>query len=428
MVTVYNYTALVFVVILSVLSLFLLLDRNRRSPRWGGSLTRAVERWIGPSARSWVDWRILTAVIASGYAVIVAVDVTQGLYTCTPGSTSDPIALWKSGVAFWARGDPFSVADCGTTTLIPYGLAAVLIDAVGSFGGVVGVVAAWGVFAVALVPLTWLAAGTDRRYVTLFVVLLPIYFPIVSGQIDGASNSILPVAVLLTIVLGSRAPRLAEVAGGFLATARFPTVLPLVASRGPERRPFVGAAVAVGTFAAGTGLAYAVWGPTFYHDVFGTQIVRRSFSLNAYGPLLDHGTLPTGLAIVAVEGALVLAITAAAFFGMRSRLRAAGLALVGYALVTPFLSFSILLSLTPLALLGHRTRWWLWLIATLGALNYDYALNLLAWHGGTYVPSEVLDILLTAALVGLFLEIWTDRAEEQPTAGAPGAIGSGGSA
>ena len=424
MVTVYNYTALVCAVLLAILGLLLLLDRNPAPRGWGGRLSRALERRRRSSAWSWVDWRVLTAVIAIGYGLVVAWDVTTGLYTCTLGKTSDPIALWKSGVAFWDRGNPFSVADCGTTTLVPYGLAAVLIDAVGSLGGVVGVVAAWGVLAVALVPLTWFAAGADRRYVTLFVVLLPIYFPLVSVQIDGASNSILPVAVLVTIVLGSRAPRLAEFVGGLLATARFPTVLPLVASRGPERRPLVGGLVVVGTFAAGTGVAYAVWGPTFYHDVFGTQISRRSFSLNAYGPFLDHGTLPTGLAIIAVEGALVLAITAAAFFGVRSRLRAAGLALVGYAIVTPFLSFSILLSLVPLALLGHRTRWWLWLVATVGALNYDYALNLLAWNGGSSVLSEALDLVLTGALIGLFLELWNHRAEELPDAGSPGSIPS----
>ena len=133
---------------------------------------------------------------------------------------------------------------------------------------------------------------------------------------------------------------------------------------------------------------------------------RRSFSLNAWGILFDHGWLPGGAAIPVLQAVLTLAITAAAFFAARTALRSAAITLTGVALVTQFLSFNILAGLLPAGLVGHRPRWWLWAIATVGAINYDLALGVVAWTDGIYWPTEVLDAMLTLLLLGLFVELW----------------------
>jgi hypothetical protein len=85
---------------------------------------------------------------------------------------------------------------------------------------------------------------------------------------------------------------------------------------------------------------------------------------------------------------------------------AAVLLLVGFALLTPFLSYNILIWLLPVALLGARACWWLWGVAFVGSLNYDLALNVWAWDDGITWPSMVLDVVLTALLLLLFVELW----------------------
>ncbi len=413
MFTLYNGLDLALTVVLALLSLGVLLARAPRETRLGRLARRWVDRARTAGVLERIRWPVVALGVGVGYAVVAGFDVVAGLYGCAgSGLTSDPVAMLRSGQAFWAGGNPFVVQDCGTTTPIPYGLAAVLVNAVGSLGGAAGVAAAWGLLAVALVPLVWWATPeADRPYVLLYVALLPLYFPLVASQIDGASNAIAPLAVLATIVVGRRSGRIAEVVGGFLSTARFPTIFPVVAARGSERRWFVGALTALATFAGVTALTYVRWGSSFYRVVFEGQVNRRSFSLNLYGVLLDHAALPSGTAIVVVQAALILLVTGVAFFGVRSSLRAAALVLTGYALLTPFLSFSILIALLPVALIGQRERWWLWGAGVVGAMNFDLALSFLAWQGGSVVPSDVLDVVMTVLLLGLFYELLRRRSE-----------------
>ena len=101
-----------------------------------------------------------------------------------------------------------------------------LINAIASPGGIAGVAIIWSAIALALVPLTWWASGPDRRYLTLIVATSPLYFPLVSAQIDGASNALVPVTVLLTLVLAVRSEILTTGLAGFLATQRFPDDFP----------------------------------------------------------------------------------------------------------------------------------------------------------------------------------------------------------
>lgn len=418
MFTVFNLLTIVGTALLAAASLGLLLDRTELGTSAGGRALGIVYRRLTASL-GWLTWTWIAVAAGVGYAAVVVFDLTNGQYDCAAaGQTSDLIALLQSGRAFWAGANPFLVSDCGTVTAIPYGLSAVLIDAVGSLGGRVGIAAAWGVVAIALLPLTWWAAGPDRRYVTVFVAILPIYFPLVASQIDGASNAIFPVTVLLAILLVPRLGPWADLLAGFLSSARFPTIFPVVAARGPTPRRILGALVAIAGFASSTAVGYLLWGHEFYHVVFEGQVNRRSFSLNLFGVLLDHGLLPTGELVIVVQGALTLAVTAAAFLGGRTPLRAAALSLTGFALLTQFLSFSILVVLLPVALLGARPRWWLWGIAIVGAMNYDLALNVLAWGFGILWPTDLLDLVLTTLLLGLLADLWRRRPEEGLGAGS----------
>lgn len=422
MYTLYNGLDLALTIVLALLSLGALLVRGpseyrlcRWTKRWADRLfpTRVLDR---------LRWPAVALVVGVAYAVIAAFDLATGLYGCSgSATTSDPVALLRSGQAFWSGGNPFVVQDCGVTTTIPYGLAAVLVNALGSLGGPAGISAAWGLLGVVLVPLVWWATPVgDRRYVLVFVALLPLYLPLVASQIDGASNAIVPLAVLATIVLSRRSGRLAEVVGGFLSTARFPTLFPVLATRGSERRWFVGALLALTTFGAVTALTYARWGSSFYRTVFEGQVNRRSFSLNLYGVLLDHAALPTGTDIVVLQATLIVLVTGFAFFLVRDPLRAAAVALVGFALLTPFLSFSILLALLPVALVGQRERWWLWGAGIVAAVNYDLALSFFAWQGGSVLPTDVLDVVLTVILLALFYELVRRRREPLGASGGAG--------
>jgi Glycosyl transferase family 2 len=417
--TIYDLTALLLSGLLAASGLVLLVARTEGGGRLRTVLERLLKRATGRTDLKGLAWWHITAAVAAGLAVVMGYDLVTGLYGCVgPGHVSDIGGFLAQGHALWTGGDPFNVPDCGGMIAEPDGLAAVLINGVGSLGGLAGVAAVWGLVAAALIPLTWWAGGPDRRYLTLIVATSPLYFPLVAGQIDGASNALVPAAVLLTLVLAHRGELRATGLAGFLATQRFPTLFPVLGMSGSFRRRFASALAVVGVFAAGTVVSYLIWGREFLGPVFLDQIGRRSFSLNLWGVFLLNQGLPSGYGLAIGQAVLTLVLIGVVFFTVRSPLRAAAITLTGVALLSQFLSFNILVWLLPVALVGARPRWWLWGIAIVGSINYSYGLSVVAWTQGIVWPSELFDVVLTALLLGLFVDLW--RSEDVIHSGGAG--------
>jgi hypothetical protein len=417
------YNAVTWLVLgaLAALNLLVLVDRSDRGGIVRPAVLRVLRRISGRDDLRWLDWQPLAVAAGVAFACVSAYGILSGQYGCRPGG-SDPITILNSGRAFWAGQSPFQVAQCQHTGEIPYGLAAILLTAVGSLGGLPGVYLVWGLVSLSVVPLAWATAGPDRRYVTVFVSTSVLFVPIICSQIDGATNAIVPATVLLSLYLASRRELLSAVVAGFLSTARFPGLLPILGETGSfVRRRALSFALAAGTFAGVTGLTYALWGQQFLSIVFFQQLGRRSFSVNLYGVLLLANQLPGGVGIEAAQGVLILALLASVLLWVRSPLSAASIMLVGFALVTPFLSYNILIWLLPVALLGSRPQWWLWGVGFVGALNYDLALNVWAWDDGISWPSMVLDVVLTAFLLCLLVELW--RSELRSSRANPSSFG-----
>ncbi len=417
---------------LTALNLVVVLYRTRWGRSWQPRVRRALARLSGRSDLAWLDWRLLVAVGAVWFGAFGAYGLLTGQFACRANSINDPLGELSSGRAFWAGLNPFAnVPYCGGTVNVPYGLPALLLDALGALGGLPGILVVWGAVALSVIPLTWVAAGPDRRYVTVYVATSVLCVPLITSELGGATNAIVPVVLLATIYLATRDSVRASAFGGILATARFPSLFPVLARTGTDgRRRFLGFGTAVAGFALVTGATYLVWGSGFLTTVFFDQFLRRSFSLNVYGILLLHNALPTSLAVTGVQAALTLALVVGVFVTVRSSARAVALTLVGVALVTPFLSYNILVWLLPVALVGPRARAWLWAIATVGTVNYGLGYNLWAWSEGVVWPAEVLDVVLTALLVGLFVDLWRSERRGDPTdavgepARAPRPVGS----
>ena len=405
---------------LSALNFLVLLYRTERGAGLRPAVLRALRRVSGRDDLRWLDWQPLLVAAVIAFACVSAYGILSGQYGCHPPGVSDPIGVLNSGRAFLAGQNPFYVSDCGGHLEIPYGIAAVLVSAVGSFGGLTGLYVVWGAVALSLLPLAWLAGGDDRQYITVFVATSVLLVPLVSSQIDGATNAIVPVTVLLSLYLAGRSELLAAAVGGFLSTARFPNLLPILGQTGSfPRRRYLSFAAGLLVFAAVTGLCYARWGSDFLGPVFLKQLGRRSFSLNVYGILLFQNWLPSNLVVEGVQVAATVALVLAVFFLVRSQVRAVAIVLVGFALLTPFLSFNILVWLLPVALAGARARWWLWSVAFVGSINYDLALNVWAWDDGVTWPSMVFDVVLTGLMLALFVDLWREERASRRGAAPP---------
>jgi hypothetical protein len=414
----FDYVTALLIALLSLVGLLLLLARTERGSRLSALLLRGFERVTGRADLEPLRWWHVALPVGVGLATVIAYDLATGLYGCpSPGHPSDIGGFLAQGRALWTGSNPFDVPSCGATIQEPDGLAAVVINGIASFGGVAGIAVAWAAISLTIVPLTWWAAGPDRRYLTLVVATSALYAPLVAAQIDGASNALVPVTILLTLVLATRTELGAGSIAGFLATQRFPTLFPVLGMSGSFRRRFATAITALAVFAVGTGLCYAIWGSEFLGPVFLSQIGRRSFSLNFWGILLLNNGLPGGNALAIGQALVTLALVGVVFFFVRSPLRAASITVTGVALLNQFLSFNILVWLLPVALVGVRPRWWLWGVALVGSVNYSFALAIGVWSLGILWPSEVLDLVLTLLLLGLFIDLWRspDPPRERPS-------------
>jgi hypothetical protein len=417
----FEQLSVVVTVVFGVGGLLLLLARTPRGRPLRDWFARSLRRLTGRSDLGWLEWWHIALVVAILYGAVATYDVVTGWYACPAGGgESDLIGYLNSGRALLSGGNPFTVTDCGGTINEPYGISAIVISAAGSPAGIPGIAFVWGVVGVALVPLVWKVAGPDRRYLTLFVATSPIYVPLVATQIDGASNALVPVTILASLLLAARSDAIAAAVGGFLATGRFPTVFPLVASFGPTRRRYLGAAIVFGVFGAVTAASYAAWHGEFLNVVLISQINRRSFSLNFYEVLQQGNLLPSGSLVPVLQAVLTLGVVVAAFYRVGSPLRAAAVTLAGVALLTQYLSFNWLVALLPVALVSARARWWLWGIGIVAAVNYDVAFSDWALIGNVYWPTEALDLLLTVLLIGLLLDLW--KPERTASVGTPSSV------
>jgi hypothetical protein len=406
--------------VLSALNLLVLLVRTRFGSRWRPRLLRLLRTIVPDTERDWLRWTPLLLVAALWFGGFTVYHYLSGQYGCLPnGLLSDPLGELDSGRAFWAGANPFEgVPYCGGTLAVPYGLAAVLLDAIGTLGGLAGILVVWGVVALSILPLSWRAASSDREYLTVYVATSILFVPLITSEFSGATNAIVPVTLLLTLYLLGRREITAAMAGGFLATARFPSVFPVLGATGSfTRRRLGGFLVAGGAFAAATAASYAVWGPGFIQSVFVSQATRRTYSLNFYGILLFHNALPTTVPVEVAQAVLTLALVGTVFGLVRSPFRAIALTIVGVALLTPFLAFNFLIWLLPVALAGARERWWLWGIASVGFVNANLGVGVWA-PSGILWPSEAMDLLLSGLLLMLFLDLWREERGGKPI-GAP---------
>ncbi len=369
---------------------------------WPATLGRLARSAVAPPLRWWT----FALGAAAVYGVVIAFDLAYGLYDCAQASgVSDALAFLASGRAFLAGGDPFRVTACGLTVPVPYGLATVLLNALGSLGGVAGIAIVWGAVTVLVVPLTWRAAGTGAPAATWAVATSLLYLPLAVVQIDGASNMIVPVAVLATLALAGQGGPIAGAIGGLLGTGRFPSLFSSAGATGRLSRPVLSAAVAVATFAVVTGGTYLAYGHAFVQIVFDDEIGRHSFSLNFWGALLAQGWLPSGLVIPAIQAGAIVVVVALVWWRASTPIGAAAITLVVIALATQYLSFNILAWLLPVALVAGRPRLWLWAIGIAGtaAYNLGYLYGVLGL--GVLWPYEILDLLVSALLVVLLIDL-----------------------
>ena len=343
------------------------------------------------------DWRVVTLVL--GGVFIVAAFVQSGPIACSAGE-DDTLALLQSGRNLLTGANPFVTFQCGHSVDVPYGIASVLLDAVGSLGGRVGIWLVWNLVALLLVPLTWVLATAQRWYATMFVATSMLYAPLVVGSIQGGHSAIVPATALLGVWLALRKNPAAGTLAGFLSTVKFPSLFPFwggLAGTGPARwrELFVSGAV----FGALSLIVGFVWGSYAYQLLFTQQLTRVDFSINEFGVLIPLNAVPPALVQEAIQG---VALLAALVFVYRRRwpaIPALALLTVVVGLVAQRFTQNFMIWLLPVALLGPRYSRWVFALGAVGVLDAAVALPACT-STGTCVYSEAL-----AGLFGLILLI-----------------------
>ncbi|MFZ0699066.1 MAG: hypothetical protein WAN74_02580 [Thermoplasmata archaeon] len=408
-----------YIGIFAALGLLVLWYDSAEHGAWRERARGWVHRLSGASELSWIDARLLTAIAAGAFAAGAIANAALGAYACSAPGPSDLTTLFTSGQEFLRGGSPFTITACGVSgNPVPAGMASVLLDALGSLGGEVGVLLIWGAVSVALIPLVWSLAGARRTGTTLWVLVSFLYLPVVAVQVDGASLAIVPLAILLMLYLARRGWVLAAGVGGFLATGRFPALFPVLAATGRAgARRTAAFAGALGVFAAVTLVTIAIFGSDFTGPVFFAQFSRGNFSLEYWGVLQGEGWLNPSTALTVVQALLIIVLVGVTWLWARSTLGAIAILLIGTVLLTQYLSFTALIFLLPVALLGCRARWWLWAIGLVAISNYLLAIQSYASVGGSAVPSYVLDLVLTGLLLGLLIELFRTELLRRPAPG-----------
>jgi hypothetical protein len=363
------------------------------------------------------DWRVVTLVL--GVVFLVAAFVQSAPIPCSAGE-DDTLALLQSGRNVLSGGNPFVTTQCGHYVLIPYGVASVLGDALGSLGGRVGIWLVWNVAALALIPLTWFLAGAYRWYTTLFVATSMLYAPLVVGSIQGGHSAVVPIAALLGIGLALRRNPFAGAWAGFLSTVKFPSLFPFwggLAGVGSRwwRELFISAVV----FGALSLLVGALWGSSADNLLFTQQLSRADFSINEFGVLIPIGRMPPTLVLEILQGISLLAALAFVHLRRWSAVPAVALLSVVVALVAQRFTSNFMIWLLPVALLGPVYSRWLFAIGVVGVLDATMALPICS-SSGACGPSEALGgvfgLLLVILLVQILGEERRFRAPSSPVA------------
>jgi len=389
-----------------VLSFLVLAYRSPSFSRLRAAVDRLQHWATGRPDWSWLRlWHILLPV-----ALISLANV--GWNVSMAHCSDDSFAILASGQAALHGHDPFSVSFCGhaTATSIPYGLAEVSLDALGALSGsILGIWVVWQVLALAVVPLVWGIAGTERRYVSVLAAVSVLYLPNIATNL-GVEHTIVAVSVLLMLYALTTAQKGStawKAVAAFLSTARFPALFPLLgssASRG--RRRWLDLALVFVVFLGAAAVSWALWGWNAIQVVYLGQFARaNSESLNLFALLIHEGWVAPSLPLAAVQGGLLLGFVL--FVHLRGYAPAASVAipLVGVMMLSQYLNYHFLVWLLPLVLLGTRVNWWLFTFAAVAAVNENLLYWYLALVRGVYWPYELGGILLFLLLVGLLITI-----------------------
>jgi hypothetical protein len=395
------------------LNALVLAYRSPRTPRIRSAIDRMQRRLSGRSDWSWLRLRHLLVPLAA----LAAINVTWQVATLHCGD--DSLALLASGQAALHGQNPFVINYCSYPGHpIPYGLAAVTLDMVGSVGSsVAGIWIVWTVVALAIVPLVWVIGGEQRRYLSILTATSVLYLPNLATDI-GLDNAIVPVAVLgmLGAIEASRNRRGALVAvSAFLSTARFPAVFPLLGVAGVSRRDrwsWIG--ITLGVFLAAILTSYALWGWDAIGVVYLGEFARNSgTTLNLFALLLREGWFLPSLTSAAVQGGVVLALVVLVGVRGYSTRAAVAIPLLGVMSVSQYLDFHFVLWLVPLVLLGPRVNAWLLAYGVGAALDTILAIQYLGESLGVWWPYEFLGVALSVLLLVMILDIIRDE-ESRP--------------
>jgi hypothetical protein len=330
-----------------------------------------VRRFRGISWIHW-DWRIVAIVL--GAVFVAAAFVQSRPIPCSAGE-DDTTALLQSARNFLAGGNPFTTTQCGHQVLVPYGLANILLDALGSFAGRVGIWLVWNLLALLLIPLVWLLGGAQRWYATIFVATSMIYAPLVVGSIQGGNSAVVPVTALLGIWLAVRRNPAAGGVVGFLSTVKFPSLFPFwggLAGVGAERwRALV---LSVVVFAGLSLLVVAIWGGHAYSLLFTSQLTRADFSINEFGVLIPARAMPPTLVLEAIQGVALLGALIFVHVRRWAAVPAVALLTIVVVLVAQRFTENFLIWLLPVALLGPTYARWLFVLGVIGVADATLAL------------------------------------------------------
>ncbi len=393
-----------------------------RAAAFRAAVDRVLVRPLGSLRRIPWDWRVVAVVL--GVVFVLAAWIQSAPIPCSAGE-DDTLALLQSGQNLLAGINPFVTFQCGHSVHVPYGIASVLLDALGSLGGRVGIWLVWNAVALSLIPLTWALAVRERWYATLVVATTPVFAPLVVGSIQGGHSAIVPVTALLGIWLALRRNPAAGAVAGLLSTVKFPSLFPFWGGlSGTGRVRWRELAISIVVFGGLSLMVGLVWGNYAYSLLFSQQLTRADLSINEFGVLIPLHMMPPSDVLIAVQGLALLAGIVFVHLRRWSAVPAVALLTVIVALVAQRFTENFLIWLVPVALLGPAYGRWLFALGAVGILDATVALPM-CQQSGACGFSEGLGGLFGVGLLALLILILREWSPQFPGRGASAAPGPG---